>query len=159
NPEEPFCEDYGQVADLGGRLAIDLPRPSERVAHRGRSQSGRLGEALSSGSHERPCSSDDLFLYGRCAVWRKQRYEVAQRERTLARRLCIHHRLTDVSRFEAEDQIELLQRRVVEVTRAVFGQRDSTRQGDLDGLRQRRCIFDLERSVRLRADGTSERQA
>ena len=61
--------------------------------------------------------------------------------------------------LEAKEQIDVLQRGVVEVAASVLGQRDPAPGRDIDGLRERRRILHPERSVGFGADRKPERQA
>jgi hypothetical protein len=89
----------------------------------------------------------------------KEGNEIAQREGTCAWRLRVDNRLLDVRRLEPDQEVEILERGIVEITRPVVRERNPALRRDLDRFGQRRRVLERERPIRADRHGKPERES
>ena len=100
-------------------------------------------------AHDMPGAPDDVLLR-RDLRSREQSSDPAERECATARSLGIDDRPLNMSLLEAEQEVDLVERRVSHMARPVAREVEPAPQPDLERFRECRCAFEFERPERLR---------
>jgi hypothetical protein len=90
---------------------------------------------------------------------REQANDFAECERTTTRRLRIDDGNANMCVFESDQEVDVRQRRLPNVTRAVKRKVDPARSGDLHRFRKSRGCPDLDRPEGLRRHGEAQGQS